>query len=163
MASTVYFELDYCPGPPANSFHYAFPVWFMERPGSVGRLVGKLWSRFELPNGRFGEGGIKAEIVRFKDRAHITTRVPVSMAISASVRSALARRVTAVPRKSWNVSPTMPALSHARALAVWKPAAVHGEPDEFTSVGDRSRFRIGSSMALRAEATGITTRTPVSL
>jgi hypothetical protein len=38
---------------------------------------------------------------------------PVMAAISASVAPAIAIRVAAAPRRSWKVSPEMPALSQA--------------------------------------------------
>ena len=50
------------------------------------------------------------------------------VAISASVASASASRVTAVPRKSWNVSPTTPAALQALPHDARKPSDVHGLP-----------------------------------
>ena len=49
-------------------------------------------------------------------------------AISASVQPASARRVTAVPRKSWKVISTMPAARDARCQDVRRPSLVHGRP-----------------------------------
>jgi hypothetical protein len=52
------------------------------------------------------------------------------VAISASVAPASASRVTAVPRKSLKVTPTMPALALALANEARKPSGVQGLPSE---------------------------------
>ena len=56
------------------------------------------------------------------------------VAISGSVHPQIARRVTAVPRRSWNVTPTIPARLHAFAHDARKPSAVHGFPSLFVSM-----------------------------
>lgn len=61
---------------------------------------------------------------------------PVMLAISASVAPTRARRVTAVPRRSWNVSPTMAALQ-ALPQDARKPSDVQGLPSLLTRmIGD---------------------------
>ena len=54
---------------------------------------------------------------------------PVIVAISGTVQPASASRVTAVPRKSWKVTPATPALMHAVRQDVRKPLSVHAVPD----------------------------------
>ena len=53
------------------------------------------------------------------------------VAISASVQPASASRVTAVPRKSLNVTPTTPADLHALRQDARKPSGDHGLPSLF--------------------------------
>ena len=84
------------------------------------------------------------------------------LAISASVQPTNASRVTAVPRKSLNVTPTMCALSHALPHEARKPSGVHGRPSEVNSiVGLRLVLAAASSAALSGAPTGICTRVPV--
>jgi hypothetical protein len=51
--------------------------------------------------------------VRIEDRADAASEWPVIVAIAASVAPTGASRITAMPRKSLNVTPTMPAALHA--------------------------------------------------
>lgn len=53
---------------------------------------------------------------------------PVIAPISAIEQPARARRVTVVPRRSWNVRPLMPAFSQAFRQPVVKPWDVHDFP-----------------------------------
>src|SRR6516165_918503 len=59
---------------------------------------------------------------------------PVMVAISASVHPASARRVTAVPRKSLKVIPTMPALADAFRQLARNPSDVQGLPSAVVSM-----------------------------
>src|SRR3984893_3696350 len=71
---------------------------------------------------------------------------PVMLAISASVAPTRARRVTAVPRRSWNVTPCTPAAAHALRHDARKPSDVHGLPSLLVSmIGER--FSAASSAA----------------
>ena len=56
------------------------------------------------------------------------------VAISASVHPANASRVTAVPRRSWNVTPTTPAATQALRQEDRNPSAVQGLPSELTRI-----------------------------
>jgi hypothetical protein len=83
----------------------------------------------------------------------------VSVAISASVQTAIARRVTAVPRKSWKVSPTIPAAAHALRQDDLKPSAVQGVPRELSRMtGLLLCFAAASSAVFSGAPTGIVTR-----
>lgn len=82
------------------------------------------------------------------------------VAISASVHSARARRVTAVPRRSLNVTPTMRARLHALRHEARKPSGVQGFPSAVVRM-IVLRFEAASSTALSGAPTGITTRAPV--
>jgi hypothetical protein len=84
----------------------------------------------------------------------------VIVAISASVHSASARRVTAVPRKSLNVTPLMPALAQALRHDARKPAAVHGVLSVVVKIIGL-RFSAASKAALSGAPMGMTTRLPV--
>jgi hypothetical protein len=68
--------------------------------------------------------------------------------------------VTAVPLRSLNVTPTMPAVLHAFRHELRKPSAVHGIPFLFTSMMVL-HFVVLSSVAFKGEPTGIATREPV--
>jgi hypothetical protein len=82
------------------------------------------------------------------------------VAISASVHPAMASRVTAVPRKSLNVTPTIPAFVRAIDHDARNPCEVHGLPALLVRmIGER--FGAASSAALRGAPTGMTTRAPV--
>src|SRR5215470_16102601 len=95
-----------------------------------------------------------------EDRPHVPQTVPVIVAISASVQSASARRVTAVPRRSLNVTPTIPAFEHALRQDDRKPSGVQGFPSAVVRI-IVLRFAQESSAALSGAPTGITTRQPV--
>ena len=73
------------------------------------------------------------------------------VAISASVHPAIASRVTAVPRKSWNVTPTTPAALHALRHEARKPSAVHGLPLLFVRISGLT-FVVVSSITLLSGA-----------
>lgn len=81
------------------------------------------------------------------------------VAISASVQPASASRVTAVPRKSWNVTPTTPAFAHALRQDARKPSGVHGLSSLLARI-IVLRFGVASSAALSGAPTLITTRAP---
>jgi hypothetical protein len=85
---------------------------------------------------------------------------PVIAPISAIEQPASANRVTVVPRRSWKVSPVMPAFPQVFRQLVLKPAEVHGLPCALQRIfGDRR------STAAKAFwtglAAGITTLRPV--
>ena len=82
------------------------------------------------------------------------------VAISASVHSAIASRVTAVPRKSWNVTPTIPTALHALPHDARNPSDVHGLPSLLVKMMVE-HFGVASSAALSGAPTLITTRAPV--
>src|SRR5262245_61202129 len=86
---------------------------------------------------------------------------PVMLAISASVHPAIARRVTAVPRRSWNVRPTIPAAAHALPHEVRNPSDVHGLPWELSSTLSCALLPTfaASRAAFSGAPTGMTTRT----
>src|SRR6516162_6010964 len=89
----------------------------------------------------------------------LRSECPVMVAISASVHPAIANRVTAVPRKSWNVTPITAARLHALPHDARNPSGVHGFPSAVVSIiGER--FGAASSAALSGAPTGITTRVP---
>jgi hypothetical protein len=75
------------------------------------------------------------------------------VAISASVHPTIASRVTAVPRKSWNVIPTMPAFLAAVLHDAWKPCDVHGRPALFVRMSGPCFFAAASA-ALSGMPTG---------
>jgi len=82
------------------------------------------------------------------------------VAISASVHPAMASRVTAVPRKSLNVTPTMPAFVRAIDQDARNPCEVPGLPALLVRmIGER--FAAASSADLSGAPTGMTTRAPV--
>src|SRR4029453_9775135 len=86
---------------------------------------------------------------------------PVMVAIFASVQPASASRVTAVPRRSWKVTPTTPAAAHALRHDDRNPSAVHGLPSELTRIsGPFFDLAAASRADLSGAPTGITTRTP---
>jgi len=85
----------------------------------------------------------------------LRSECPVMVAISASVAPTNADRVTAVPRRSWNVTPTMPAFLHALPHDARKPSGVYGLPSLVVRIiGDR--FGVASSMAFSGVPTLIT-------
>jgi hypothetical protein len=82
------------------------------------------------------------------------------VAISGSVHPARASRVTAVPRRSLNVTPAMPTFAHALRHDARKPSGVHGRLSvELRMIGPC--FVAASSAALSGAPTGMTTRAPV--
>lgn len=82
------------------------------------------------------------------------------VAISASVHPASARRVTAVPRRSLKVTPTMPAAAHAFRQEDRNPSGVHGSPSLFNRIGP-ALPRLASSAAFSGAPRGICTLAPV--
>src|SRR5215469_3770371 len=87
---------------------------------------------------------------------------PVTAEISASVQPHAASRVTAVPRRSWNVTPTMAADAQALRHDDRKPSSVH----DFLSVLVKMTvllfvFAASSRAIFNGAPTGITTRAPV--
>ena len=68
------------------------------------------------------------------------------VAISASVHPAIASRVTAVPRRSLNVTPTTPTDLHALPHEARKPSDVHGLPSLLVRM-IVLRFGVASSAA----------------
>lgn len=82
------------------------------------------------------------------------------VAISGTVQPATARRVTAVPRRSCNVSPTMPAAAPALRQLDQNPSAVQGFRAVLVKI-TVLRFGVTSSMVLSGVPTGMTTRAPV--
>jgi hypothetical protein len=85
---------------------------------------------------------------------------PVRVAISASVEPAIASRVTAVPLRSFYVTPTTPDLAQALRHDTRNPSGLQGWPSRLTSIIGLPRA-VQSSMALSGTPTGITTRAPV--
>jgi hypothetical protein len=83
---------------------------------------------------------------------------PVIVAISASVHPASASRVTAVPRRSLNVTPNIPARLHAFRHEVRKPSGVQGFPSVVVRIMVL-RFTAASRVLLSGAPTGMTTRT----
>ena len=83
----------------------------------------------------------------------LLTEWPVMDAISASVQPASARRVTAVPRKSWKVISTMPAARDARCQDVRRPSLVHGRPALDVKMTGEERG-MASRMAFKSWVTG---------
>ena len=84
------------------------------------------------------------------------------VAISASVHPASAKRVTAVPRRSLNVTPTTPALRHPFRHEARKPSDVHGfRSVDVRIIGPRFVFVISSSAVFKGAPTGMDTRAPV--
>ena len=82
------------------------------------------------------------------------------VAISGSVHSTRARRVTAVPRRSWKVTPETPARLHAFRHDDEKPSAVQGCPSELSKmIGERRGVAL--SIALSGAPTGMVTKVPV--
>jgi len=91
----------------------------------------------------------------------------VIVAISASLHSASASRVTAVPRRSWNVTPTTPTFAHALRYDARKPDSVQAVPPSVarivrgrglpSSISANLRFA-SSSAAFNGAPTGMTTR-----
>src|SRR5207253_219922 len=82
---------------------------------------------------------------------------PVIAAISGSVHPASASRVTAVPRRSWNVRPTIPTAAQALRQLDRNPSSVHGLLSVLIRI-NVLRFDLASSAALSGAPTGITTR-----
>jgi hypothetical protein len=74
-------------------------------------------------------------------------------AISASVQPTSASRVTAVPRKSWNVTPTIPAAACAIRQDWRKPPPVHGLRVAVTKISGLT-FAVASSAAFSAAPPG---------
>ncbi len=68
---------------------------------------------------------------------------PVSVAISASEQPTNASRVTAVPRKSLKVTPSMCALADAFPHDARKPFWVHGLPSELSKIVGLRLWRHG--------------------
>ena len=128
--------------------------------GPVGRLVGRLCSPFELGDGAFAEVRIAAEIVRIEDRAHAAQRVPGDGGDLGFGAPTSASRVTAVPRKSLNVTPTTPTALHALPHDARKPSEVHGLLSLLVRI-IVLRFGEASSAALSGAPTFITTRAPL--
>src|SRR5262249_8896090 len=95
-------------------------------------------------------------------RIDLTSRseCPVIDAIWASVHPARARRVTAVPRRSLNVTPPMPAFLQAFRHDERKPSGVQGLSSLLTKMS-MLRFGVASSAAFSGLPTGIDTRAPV--
>ena len=83
---------------------------------------------------------------------------PVIVAISVSVHPASASRVTAVPRRSLNVTPNIPARLHAFRHEVRKPSGVQGFPSVVVGIMVL-RFTAASRVLLSGAPTGMTTRT----
>ena len=77
---------------------------------------------FELANGTLGERQIAVQIVRVEDRARVTRLWPVMVAISASEQPTSAKRVTAVPRRSLNVTSVILARLQALPHEARKPS-----------------------------------------
>jgi hypothetical protein len=85
---------------------------------------------------------------------------PVIAAIWASVQSTSASRVTAVPRRSLNVTPLMPAAICALRHYARKPSDVHGLPSMVVRM-IVDRFGVAPSIALSGAPTLKLTRAPV--
>jgi hypothetical protein len=99
------------------------------------------------------ERRIARQVVHVEDRVHVAQRCPVMFAISDTVAPNSASRVTAVPRRSWNVTSRTPAAAHALRQDARNPSEVNGLPSLLVRmIGDR--FAAESSAALR----GVTTR-----
>ena len=81
----------------------------------------------------------------------LRSECPVMVAISASVHPANASRVTAVPLKSWNVTPTTPAFLQALPHDARNPSAVHGLPSLFVQ-NNRAAFLGGIERRLERES-----------
>jgi len=85
---------------------------------------------------------------------------PVMALICGWSQPAIARRVTAVPRMSLNVSPSIPARSTSFRQDAENPAGVHGRPAWFVrATGDRRGAAYRT--AFRSAVTGMDTRAPV--
>lgn len=82
------------------------------------------------------------------------------VAISGTEQPATASLVTAVPLRSWNVTPVMPASAQALRHDDRKPSEVHGDPPELVRMMVL-RFFASSSATLSGAPTGMTTRVPV--
>src|SRR5215475_1164168 len=81
-------------------------------------------------------------------------------AISASVHPTSASRVTAVPRRSLNVTPTTRAFAHALRQEARNPSDVHGVPSMVVRMMVlRLSFAAASSASLSGAPTGIVTVT----
>src|SRR5262245_29928116 len=82
------------------------------------------------------------------------------VAISGTLHSTFARRVTAVPLRSWNVSPLIPAFLAAVCHAVRNVWLSHGRPRLLVRmIGER--LGAASRAALSGAPTGMMTRLPV--
>src|SRR5438270_12565371 len=82
------------------------------------------------------------------------------LAICASVQPTRASLVTAVPRRSLNVSPEMPALMHALPQLARMPSGVHGRPSLVSRMIGLF-LGVASSMAFSGPPARISTRAPV--
>ena len=82
-------------------------------------------------------------------------------AISASVQPTNASRVTAVPRKSLNVTPTMPAAACVIRQEARKPLTVHGLPLELAQSVIASWAGAAARMAVSGAGQGQNTGSPV--
>ena len=80
-------------------------------------------------------------------------------AISASVQPAIASLVTAMPRRSLKVTPTMPAFLQAFLHEERKPSSVHGLLSVLSKITGLL-FGVASSTALSGAPTLIETRAP---
>src|SRR5258708_24581317 len=81
-------------------------------------------------------------------------------AISAYVQPTRANRVTAVPRRSLNVTPTTPAFLYALPQEDRKPSGVHGVPSMVVRMMVlRLFFPAAPSASFRGAPTGIVTYT----
>src|SRR5215469_4164918 len=85
---------------------------------------------------------------------------PVMAAISASVQPTSANRVTALPRKSRKVTPTMPAAAWATRQEARKPPPVQGLLVVLTKMRGLA-FGVASSAAFNGAPTLNRTGTPV--
>ena len=81
-------------------------------------------------------------------------------AISGTEQFESARRVTAVPRRSWKCRSLSDVFLKALSQLVLKPSSVHGRPNELTRMvtADRFSFSAASSAAFSGGPTGMVTR-----
>ena len=85
---------------------------------------------------------------------------PVMEAVSSSVHPISAKRVTVLPRISWNVSPVIPARSCAVRKLARKPDEVNGCPSSLVTICGLLRG-VASNKALSGAPTRTITRLPV--
>ena len=85
---------------------------------------------------------------------------PVTEAISSSVQPISAKRVTVLPRISWNVSPVIPARICAVRKLARKPDEVNGCPSSLVTICGLLRG-VASNRALSGAPTRTITRLPV--
>lgn len=125
----------------------------------MGLLLVPTTVGFELPDRSLGERRIAVQVIGVQDRAHVAQAVAGDGGdLRLSAHPTIASRVTAVPRRSWKVTPTIPALRIAMPHAAWKLCDAHGRRRLLVRISGPC-FLAASSADFSGAPTGITTRT----